>query len=78
MNEPDIKQLRDEVEALKKEVAAQRSHILLLLALMKTGSLTAHHANIRDAIRQVSEATVPALEANLVDDAKRLLEVYFS
>lgn len=49
MNEHEEKKLIADVEALKKAVAAQTPHLLLLLALAKTKS-SSHRADIEKAI----------------------------
>jgi hypothetical protein len=49
MNERETEKLKADVDALKKTVAAQAPHILLLLALAQTKSLS-HRSNIEDAI----------------------------
>ncbi len=79
MSEHELKQLRDEVETLKKAVATQMPHMLLLLAIVKTGIYPMPHRG--DIIKAI--CLLPLNDASATDaekiraQAKELLLLYF-
>ena len=70
--------MQTQIDALKKEVALQTSHTLLLLAIAKSGSLTAAACNIEDEIRKILlPPEVERHESSIRQQACDLLRHYF-
>lgn len=74
MSELEMKQLRDDVALLTKQVAAQAPHTILLLALAKTKSSIAHWSNIEAEIDRIP---IDCNGDEIRREAKKLLLFYF-
>ncbi|MGC9944350.1 MAG: hypothetical protein ABSE48_21195 [Verrucomicrobiota bacterium] len=75
MNEQDIKRLQNDVDALKKIVASQAPHLLLLLALVKTESRS-HRSNIEKEIDDLPLGDSPEASEQK-EQARELVRRYF-